>query len=103
MYIVFPFKMSIFAVLNTCAVHHVYILPVFLLPDQQYLSSLGVLHRDLACRNILVDESKVLKIADFGLARNTKEYVSSMKDKLPLRWMSPETFNTGTFSEKSDV
>ena len=80
-----------------------YILPVFLLPDQQYLSSLGVLHRDLACRNILVDESKVVKIADFGLARNTEEYVSSMKDKLPLRWMSPETFNTGTFSEKSDV
>ena len=50
-----------------------------------------------------MDESKVLKIADFGLARNTKEYVSSMKDKLPLRWMSPETFHTGTFSEKSDV
>ena len=50
-----------------------------------------------------MDESKVLKIADFGLARNTEEYVSSMKGKLPLRWMSPETFNTGTFSEKSDV
>jgi proto-oncogene tyrosine-protein kinase Ret len=69
----------------------------------QYLSSLGVIHRDLACRNILVDDTEVLKIADFGLARNTEEYMSSMKDKLPIRWMAPETFLSGSFTEKSDV
>ena len=57
---------------------------------QQYQSSLGVLHHDLACKNILVSKSKVLKIADFGLARNSEEYVSAMKDKLPVHWMSPE-------------
>ena len=50
-----------------------------------------------------MSENKVLKIADFGLARNSKEYVSAMRDKLPLRWMSPEAFLTGIFTEKSDV
>lgn len=32
-----------------------------------------IIHRDLAARNVLVAEECVLKIADFGLTRNTKE------------------------------
>ena len=70
---------------------------------QEYLSSLGVLHRDLACRNILVDEGKLLKISDFGLSRDTPEYVSSLQDKMPLRWMALETLTKNIFTEKSDV
>ena len=70
---------------------------------QEYLSSLGVLHRDLACRNILVDEGKLLKISDFGLSRDTPEYVSSLQDKMPLRWMAPETVTDNIFTDKSDV
>ena len=70
---------------------------------QEYLSSLGVLHRDLACRNILVDEGKLLKISDFGLSRDTPEYVSSLQDKMPLRWMAPETVTENVFTDKSDV
>ena len=70
---------------------------------QEYLSSLGVLHRDLACRNILVDERKLLKISDFGLSRDTPEYVSSLKDKMPLRWMAPETVTDNVCTDKSDV
>ena len=53
--------------------------------------SKGVLHRDLACRNILVGDNELLKICDFGLAKETLEY------------MSPEVFLRGEFSEKSDV
>lgn len=37
---------------------------------QEYLSSLNIIHRDLACRNILVGEGKQLKISDFGMARS---------------------------------
>lgn len=34
------------------------------------LSSLQCIHRDLAARNVLVTEDNVMKIADFGLARD---------------------------------
>ena len=74
-----------------------------LFSSQEYLSSLDILHRDLACRNILVDEGKLLKISDFGLSRDTPEYVSSLQDKMPLRWMAPETLTKNVFTDKSDV
>ena len=36
---------------------------------QEYLSSLDIVHHDLACRNILVGEWKKLKISDFGMSQ----------------------------------
>ena len=36
----------------------------------EYLSGKHFVHRDLACRNCLVDEGFVVKISDFGLARD---------------------------------
>ena len=64
-----------------------------------------VIHRDLACRNILVGDNELLKICDFGLAKDTSEYtsVSALKTRLPICWMAPESFLKGEFSEKSDV
>ncbi len=38
-----------------------------------YLHSKNVLHRDLAARNILVCKNRVVKIADFGLARDMEQ------------------------------
>ena len=48
---------------------------IFLSLLQEFLSSLGIVHRDLACRNILVGEGKDLKISDFGMARATVDEV----------------------------
>ncbi|OWA50540.1 putative Mast/stem cell growth factor receptor-related protein Kit [Hypsibius exemplaris] len=35
----------------------------------EYLASRSIIHRDLAARNVLVAEKKVVKISDFGMAR----------------------------------
>ena len=71
---------------------------------QEYLSSLGIVHRDLACRNILVDEGKVLKITDFGLSRETDEiYVQKRTGRVPLKWMAIESIIAREFTSASDV
>ena len=78
----------------------------FFLPLQEYLSSLDVVHRDLACRNILVGENKVLKISDFGMAREVAGddiYVKTSKGRLPWKWMAIESIINREFTSASDV
>ena len=71
---------------------------------QEYLSSLGIVHRDLACRNILVDEGKVLKISDLGMSRETDEiYVQKRTGRVPLKWMAIESIIAREFTSASDV
>ena len=73
---------------------------------QEYLSSLNIIHRDLACRNILVGEGKKLKISDFGLARllgDNPIYVKTAKGHLPWKWMGIESLRSQEFTSASDV
>ena len=63
-------------------------------------------HRDLAARNILVSEDYVMKIGDFGLARDiytNKEYVKTTNGLLPVKWMALESLFDRVYTEKSDV
>ncbi|XP_074098359.1 receptor protein-tyrosine kinase sevenless isoform X3 [Cotesia typhae] len=75
-----------------------------------YLESLHFVHRDLACRNCLVSaknrENRVVKIGDFGLARDIYKndyYRKEGEGLLPVRWMPPEALLDGVFSTRSDV
>ncbi|XP_055354012.1 fibroblast growth factor receptor 4-like [Paramacrobiotus metropolitanus] len=69
-----------------------------------YLNSRSIIHRDLAARNVLVCQGGVVKIADFGMARQLSEYVLLNEQvALPVRWMAPESIRQRTFSQKSDV
>ena len=76
---------------------------LLVLPAQEFLSELGIVHRDLACRNVLVGENKVLKISDFGMARDEDIYIKTTDGKLPLRWMAIESIVDRVFTTKSDV
>jgi len=72
----------------------------------QFLSSRRCVHRDLAARNVLVASRGVVKIADFGLARDVEEsdyYRKVGEAKLPVLWMSPESLFAGVSTTKSDV
>ena len=73
-------------------------------PLQEFLAGLNILHRDLACRNILLAHDKVLKIADFGLSREVEYmYLSKSVCNLPVRWMAPEAVAWSIYTEQSDV
>jgi fibroblast growth factor receptor 2 len=60
----------------------------------------------LAARNVLVTEDFVMKIADFGLARdiqNQEYYRKTTDGRLPLKWMAPEALSRGLYTIQSDV
>ena len=60
----------------------------------------------MAARNILVGDDYVMKIADFGLARDiykSEIYVQTNSGVLPMKWMAIESLFLREYSEKSDV
>ncbi|KAJ8336359.1 hypothetical protein SKAU_G00375790 [Synaphobranchus kaupii] len=72
----------------------------------EFLSSRKCIHRDLAARNILLSEGNVVKICDFGLARDVykdPDYVRKGDARLPLKWMAPETIFDRVYTTQSDV
>ncbi|AWO99734.1 putative platelet-derived growth factor receptor beta-like [Scophthalmus maximus] len=71
-----------------------------------FLSSRNCVHRDLAARNVLVCEGKLVKVCDFGLARDLmkdQDYIARGNSFLPLKWMSPESIVQSIYSAQSDV
>lgn len=79
-----------------------------------YLSSLGIVHRDLASRNILLKEDLddeqhrrfVAKVSDFGLSRIVtpqEGYYRSASGLMPIQWSAPEALRHKRFSTKTDV
>ncbi|XP_052023785.1 receptor-type tyrosine-protein kinase FLT3 isoform X2 [Apodemus sylvaticus] len=72
----------------------------------EFLELKSCVHRDLAARNVLVTHGKVVKICDFGLARDIlsdSSYVVRGNARLPVKWMAPESLFEGIYTIKSDV
>lgn len=73
---------------------------------QHHLQSVKIIHRDLAARNVLVAEDKVLKISDFGLAKDVylnEAYVQTTKGRLPFKWMAIEAIRDRRYTSATDV
>ena len=75
----------------------------------KYMSERHFVHRDLASRNILVDDQDRCKVSDFGMSRllaQNKHYYYLQHaggSPLPLRWSAPEVLLSGRFTTGSDV
>ncbi|XP_045115963.1 ALK tyrosine kinase receptor-like isoform X2 [Portunus trituberculatus] len=75
----------------------------------EYLEGNHFIHRDIAARNCLLTTKgpgRVVKIADFGMARDIYRndyYRKGGKAMLPVKWMPPEAFLDGIFTSKTDV
>lgn len=71
-----------------------------------YLESMRFLHRDLACRNVLLANGNKIKIGDFGLMRALPQqedcYVMTEHKKVPFPWCAPESLRFRQFSQASD-
>ncbi|XP_054286278.1 activated Cdc42 kinase Ack-like isoform X1 [Macrosteles quadrilineatus] len=72
-----------------------------------YLETKRFIHRDLACRNVLLASVDKLKIGDFGLMRALPQaedcYVMTEHSKVPFPWCAPESLKARMFSHASDV
>jgi serine/threonine protein kinase len=68
-----------------------------------HLHEQSIIHRDLACRNFLLTTEGGLKVADFGMSRDTTEDGNQTKcDVGPLRYMAPESMAKKTYSVETD-
>ena len=101
--------------LDMCAVLH-------------HMHSNGVVHRDVSCRNILVDSDGRMVLADLGLAAqfaspnaspslspsapsrsmsgaavSAAAAVEDSQTAVPVRWTSPESLSSSRYDSKSDV
>ncbi|XP_036692778.1 non-receptor tyrosine-protein kinase TNK1 isoform X4 [Balaenoptera musculus] len=72
-----------------------------------YLGARGLVHRDLATRNLLLASPRTIKVADFGLVRSLGgargHYVMGGPRRIPFAWCAPESLRHGAFSSASDV
>lgn len=63
----------------------------------------GILHRDIKPENILVSDSGVFKLSDFGLARTLLNGQTEMTMAGTLYYMAPEVQQDGRYDERADI
>ncbi|KAF8011441.1 hypothetical protein BT93_J1914 [Corymbia citriodora subsp. variegata] len=69
-----------------------------------YLHSKKIVHRDVKTENMLLDKTRTLKIADFGVARIEASNPHDMTGETgTLGYMAPEVLNGSPYNRKCDV
>ncbi|XP_028413458.1 titin-like isoform X2 [Dendronephthya gigantea] len=71
-----------------------------------HLTNSGIVHQDLAARNILLTDDFTPKISNFGVSRDTYKrgsYHNISQQNLAVRWLAIEALTNGLYTTKSDV
>ncbi|KAF3437247.1 hypothetical protein FNV43_RR20000 [Rhamnella rubrinervis] len=69
-----------------------------------YLHSQKIVHRDVKTENMLLDKTRTVKIADFGVARVEASNPNDMTGETgTLGYMAPEVLNGSPYNRKCDV
>lgn len=71
-----------------------------------YLHHIPIIHRDVACRNVLLSGDGSVRLTDFGLSRLAS--ISALGGVTntrigPVKWMAPETMLDNVYSTKTDT
>ncbi|VDK88835.1 unnamed protein product [Litomosoides sigmodontis] len=69
----------------------------------KYLEEKNCIHRDIAARNCLLTRDYHIKLSDFGMSDEKTPIQDKSLDKVPIKWLAPETMQNRIYSTKTDV
>lgn len=70
----------------------------------QHLHKNNIIHRDIKCANILIDNNNNIKLGDFGIIKIMPTYMAYAQTQIGTPYyMAPEIYKNQRYSEKCDI
>ena len=69
----------------------------------RYLQQRNLVHKDIKSPNYLIAEGNVLKLADFGIAKNIESTIQNATQRASPAWSSPELLKDFILSPSYDI